>query len=87
MKTKPPALSVPRDIRALLDVPAYEARSVLLTRREVGQIFRVSGPTLRRWQDSGHLPARVIGRGSIRYPLDAVQRLANGGSGDAAFPA
>ena len=46
--------------------------SELLTRPELADIFKVSLPTIHRWEKLGKLHAVRLGAGSVRYRREEV---------------
>jgi hypothetical protein len=47
----------------------------LLTRKDVSRIFKVSIPSVIRWEAAGRLPAVRFGAGTVRYQRSAVEDL------------
>jgi len=55
--------------RAAVEAPAR----ALLTPEQVGEIYQVTGRTVRNWLEEGAIPAEVCEGRIIRFDLDAVR--------------
>lgn len=58
--------------------PANDAGITLVTRREGGQILKVSTESLKRWEKRGILTPIRCGPKLIRYRLSEIQSIASG---------
>jgi hypothetical protein len=61
--------------------PANVAGITLVTRREGGQILKVSIESLKRWEKRGLLTPIRCGPKLVRYQLSEIQSIASGRTG------
>lgn len=48
--------------------------SRLITVKELEQLLKVSRDTIYRWRKEQGLPYKVIGKGSVRFDIEAVNK-------------